>query len=86
MRVRDYYAYSGSKYSSNITAVGETLIKNDNIIPKKRFEPDLPWVPFPDPVGEIPFVLMAVLAAGYIAWRKWRKTREQKRSICATNN
>ena len=87
MRVRDYYAYSGSKYSSNITAVGETLFKDsyEGSVHRRRVD-DNPEIPFPDPVGEIPFVLMAVLAAGYIALRKWRKTREQRHSTCAANN
>ena len=87
MRARDYYACCGSKYSSNITEVGTPLFKNpdDELIRRRRVDVN-PEIPFPDPVGEIPFVLMAVLAGVYIAWRKWRKMREQKRSICAANN
>ena len=74
-RMREFS--SGSKYASHVSEVGASLSSNpySNTLRHRRDFPINPGDPIPDPVGEVPFVLMAILLAAYIAFRFRKQLR-----------
>ena len=64
------FCYTGSHYSSSITQVGATsvsgnMLSTSSTVTKRRTE-GYPDIPFSDPVGEVPFLLMILLLVGYM--------------------
>lgn len=64
------FCNTGSHYSSVVTKVGAaSVFENESssahTMTKRRTE-GYPDIPFPDPVGEVPFLLMILLLVGYM--------------------